>query len=69
MTDTFANSVVLCSLPPSDMDGINDFAMEGETVTFRKFMSKLRNVKVESIKGEIINSSCICDIQVINVSC
>jgi hypothetical protein len=66
--DPLANGVVLCSLPPSYRNFVEDFVMGGESVTFRELVARVRTLKVESIQGEIIDRQVYTIYNVINVS-
>jgi hypothetical protein len=61
--DPLANGVVLRSLPPSYRSFIEEFLMGGESATFHELVARVRCLKVDSIQGEIINPTGICDIR------
>ena len=55
MTDEFAITWVLRSLPPSYVNVVQGYVMRDETLNFHEFLSELRTVKVEPIAGEVID--------------
>jgi hypothetical protein len=63
MTDALVNSMILRSLPPSYREFVRGFVMKGEAVTFQQLLARVRTLKVEPIEGEIVDPSCIFDIQ------
>ena len=70
ITDEIAMNVVLLYLPRSYKAVIAGFLRDRDDhVPFFDFMMWLRNQKVDSTAGEVIDGAGIFDIQVINVSC
>ena len=70
MSDEIAMNVVLLSLPRSYKDVIAGFLRDRDDhVLFFDFMMWLRNQKVDSTTGEVVDGAGIFDIQVINVLC
>jgi len=70
MSDEIATNVILLSLPRSYKDVIAGFLRDRDYHDpFFDFMMWLRNQKVDSTAGEVIDGSGIFDIQVINVLC
>ena len=68
--DEIAINVMLLSLPASYKDIVAGFIRDRDgRVLFFDFMMWLRNQKVDSTAGKVINGAGIFDIQVINVSC
>jgi hypothetical protein len=63
--DPIANGAVLRSLPPRYRSFVEEFVMGGEMVTFHELVAMVRYLKVDCIRGEIINSTGICDIQML----
>jgi hypothetical protein len=61
--DPLANGAVLRSLPPSYRSFIEDFGMGSESFTFHELVARVRSLMVESIQGEIVDPTGICDIQ------
>ena len=70
ISDEIAMNVVLLSLTRSYKDVIAGFLRDRDYhVPFFDFMMWLRNQKVDSTTGEVIDGASIFDIQVINVLC
>jgi hypothetical protein len=61
--DPLANNAVLRLLPPSYRSFAEEFVMGGESVTFDELVARVRSLKVDSIQGEIVDPTGICDIQ------
>jgi hypothetical protein len=63
MTDGFAKSMVLHSLPPSYKDFVESFMKRNEAVNFHKLLGRIRTRNVEPAQDEIIDLEGIFDIQ------
>jgi hypothetical protein len=63
ISNILANSAVLRSFPPSYRSFVEKFVMEGESVTFHELVARIRSLKVEPIRGGIIDLYSIFDIQ------
>jgi L-ribulose-5-phosphate 3-epimerase UlaE len=46
-------------------DPFKEFVMGGEMVTFHELVARVRSLKVDCIKGDIVNPIGICDIQML----
>ena len=64
MADTFAIQAVLCSLPPSYKELVDEYVIKSESLLFTDFLVEIKDMKVEPIEGEIDDTQGIFDIQV-----
>ena len=64
----FAVNVLLRSLPPSYSNFVDGYVKAGVWASFHQVLSRIRDQKVESVAGEVINEKGIFDIlKVLNV--
>jgi hypothetical protein len=63
ITNDFAKSVLLCSLPPSYRSFVKRFLRRDEPVNLHQLMARLRLHEIEPSHVEIIYPTVICDLQ------